>query len=146
MLSSDHVEEPGGCDAGVREVRDLVAEAGHGFQCTSRTADSNPACPISQRSTGRLRIPYGYALCMSRQIAVRIPDQLVLELDALVDAGGFESRADAVRRALEALVDLERRRQTGEAIARGYRRAPQSDEELDAAMANALRSIEEEPW
>ena len=83
---------------------------------------------------------------MSTQIAVRIPDELIVELDLLVHEGPFESRADAVRRALEALVDLERRRRTGEAIAEGYRRVPQTDEDLDVAMANALRSIDEEPW
>jgi hypothetical protein len=34
----------------------------------------------------------------------------------------------------------------GESIADGYRRIPQTEEELEAATAMAIRSIDEEPW
>ncbi|OWY59461.1 hypothetical protein B7486_74440 [cyanobacterium TDX16] len=83
---------------------------------------------------------------MSTQIAVRLSDELVVELDELVSTGSYESRAEVVRRALEVIIDLERRRRVGEAIVEGYQRVPQTDAELEVAMANALRSIEEEPW
>lgn len=83
---------------------------------------------------------------MSIQIAVRLPTELVDELDALVRGGRFDTRADAVRSALATLVDGERRRRVGEAIADGYRRVPQTDEELGAATGAAIRSIHEEPW
>jgi Arc/MetJ-type ribon-helix-helix transcriptional regulator len=38
---------------------------------------------------------------MSKQIAVRLPDELVEFVDGLVDSGGGRSRAAVVRRALE---------------------------------------------
>jgi antitoxin MazE3 len=37
---------------------------------------------------------------MSRQIAVRLPDEIVEFVDGLVSEGAVDSRADAVRRAL----------------------------------------------
>jgi Arc/MetJ-type ribon-helix-helix transcriptional regulator len=83
---------------------------------------------------------------MSQQIAVRIPDALAASLEDLVSTGRFETRAEAVRVALEALIEAERRRRVGELIADGYRRLPQDDEEVDAARLAAIRSIEEEPW
>jgi Arc/MetJ-type ribon-helix-helix transcriptional regulator len=83
---------------------------------------------------------------MSEQIAVRIPDILAKSLEDLVTRGRFETKAEAVRAALEALVDEERRRRVGELIADGYRRIPQDDDDVDAARLAAIRSIEEEPW
>ena len=83
---------------------------------------------------------------MSEQIAVRIPDALAASLEDLVSTGRFGTRAEAVRVALEALIEAERRRRVGELIADGYRRLPQDDEEVDAARLAAIRSIEEEPW
>ena len=83
---------------------------------------------------------------MSEQIAVRIPDALAESLEDLVTRGRFETKAEAVRAALEALVDEERRRRVGELIADGYRRIPQDDDDVDAARLAAIRSIEEEPW
>lgn len=83
---------------------------------------------------------------MSQQIAIRIPDALAASLEDLVSTGRFETRAEAVRVALEALIEAERRRRVGELIADGYRRLPQDDEEVDAARLAAIRSIEEEPW
>lgn len=85
-------------------------------------------------------------MCMSEQIAVRIPYVLAASLEDLVSTGRFETRAEAVRVALEALIEAERRRRVGELIADGYRRLPQDDEEVDAARLAAIRSIEEEPW
>jgi Arc/MetJ-type ribon-helix-helix transcriptional regulator len=83
---------------------------------------------------------------MSEQIAVRIPDGLAESLNELVESGRFETKADAVRTALEALIDAERRRRIGEVIAEGYRRIPQDDDEVRAATRAAIRSIHEEPW
>ena len=80
------------------------------------------------------------------QIAVRIPTALAERLDALVSAGAYETRADAVRAALEALLDAERRADVGRRIVDGYRRIPQDDAEVAAAEDAASRSIDEEPW
>lgn len=83
---------------------------------------------------------------MSEQIAVRIPSPLAESLEDLVTRGTFETKAEAIRVALEALVEAERRKRVGELIADGYRRIPQDDEDVEAARIAAIRSIEEEPW
>jgi len=83
---------------------------------------------------------------MSEQIAVRIPDELADSLEDLVSSGTFETKAEAIRAALEKLIDAERRRRVGELIADGYRRIPQDEEDVEAARQAAIRSIEEEPW
>jgi Arc/MetJ-type ribon-helix-helix transcriptional regulator len=83
---------------------------------------------------------------MSEQIAIRLPDDLADALSQLVESGRFETKADAVRTALEALVEIERRRRVGALIADGYRRVPQDDDEVEAATRAAIRSIHEEPW
>ena len=86
-----------------------------------------------------------YADCMA-QIITRVDDQLMAQVDAIVASGEAESRSDAVRRALEAMIDERRRRLVGEAIAAGYRRVPETDEELRRADENARALVAEEPW
>jgi Arc/MetJ-type ribon-helix-helix transcriptional regulator len=83
---------------------------------------------------------------MSEQYAIRIPDDLAAGLEELVDSGRFPTRAEAFRVALESLIETERRRRVGEAIAEGYRRVPQDDDEVADATRAAIRSIHEEPW
>jgi len=83
---------------------------------------------------------------MSIQIAIRIPDELAEQLDELVASGRFDTKADAVRAALEALIDAERRADVGRRIVEGYRNVPQDDVDVTAAAEAATRSIDEEPW
>lgn len=64
----------------------------------------------------------------------------------MVAQGAVANRSEAVRLGLERLIDQHRRFQIGEEIAEGYRRQPQTDEEL-AGLDVATRSlVEEEPW
>ncbi|MFV0260268.1 MAG: hypothetical protein ACK5PP_17675 [Acidimicrobiales bacterium] len=63
-----------------------------------------------------------------------------------MDAGVVASRSEAVRFALEQLVDRVRRAEIGERITRGYREHPQSDAELAWADESSVRMIAEEPW
>jgi Arc/MetJ-type ribon-helix-helix transcriptional regulator len=80
------------------------------------------------------------------QFVTRLDDRLVEQVDALVAAGVVGNRSEAVRLGLTRLVDHHRRRQLGTAIVEGYRRRPQTDEEL-AGVDEATRSlIAEEPW
>ena len=83
---------------------------------------------------------------MTQQIAIRIPDEISRELEELIASGRFETKAEAVRSALKALIDAERRAELGRRIADGYRRIPQDDEEVAAAADAAIRSIHEDPW
>ena len=83
---------------------------------------------------------------MSIQIAIRIPESISEQLEALVASGRFDTKADAVRSALEALLDTERRADVGRRIVEGYQRVPQDDTDVAAAGQAATRSIDEEPW
>lgn len=60
------------------------------------------------------------------QIAVKLPDELVRELDELVAQGLFSSRSSAVRRAVELIVSRQRRDALNESYANGYRQIPES--------------------
>jgi len=80
------------------------------------------------------------------QFVTRLDDRLVEEVDALVSDGVVANRSEAVRLGLERLVDQHHRHQIGAKIAEGYRRQPQTDEEL-AGLDHATRAlVEEEPW
>jgi Arc/MetJ-type ribon-helix-helix transcriptional regulator len=80
------------------------------------------------------------------QLVTRIDDDLARDVDALVSEGVVESRSDAVRQGLRELVDRHRRRRIGEAIVEGYRRHPQTEEEIGWADEATVRMIAEEPW
>ena len=80
------------------------------------------------------------------QLITRVDDELVAQLDAVGASGEAESRSDAVRRALEAMLDRRRRRLIGEAIAEGCRRLPEAGEELRWATESTHSMIAEEPW
>ena len=80
------------------------------------------------------------------QLVTRVDDDLVAQLDEIVDNGEAASRSDAVRLALEAMIERRRRRLVGEAIADAYRRVPETSEELRWADQSTRSMIAEEPW
>jgi Arc/MetJ-type ribon-helix-helix transcriptional regulator len=80
------------------------------------------------------------------QIAVKLPDGLVRELDELVAQGLFASRSSAVRRAVEMIVSGQHRAALEEVYADGYRRIPESESELAEARRLAMLAINDEPW
>ncbi|MDQ6687704.1 MAG: ribbon-helix-helix domain-containing protein [Actinomycetota bacterium] len=80
------------------------------------------------------------------QIAVKLPDGLVRQLDELVAEGLFSNRSSAVRRAVEIIVSGKRRDALEEAYANGYRHVPESESELAEAKRLATQAIEDEPW
>lgn len=112
--------------------------------------------PLTVLATGRQpaedrRIPWPippwYAnMVATEQIAVRLPEELLSELDALVASGIYESRAAAVRAGVEAITALERRQRTDRAIIAGYRRTPPTAAEHHAAAASLRDAIAEESW
>jgi Arc/MetJ-type ribon-helix-helix transcriptional regulator len=87
-----------------------------------------------------------YPSGITKQIAVKLPGQLVDEIDRLVAGGAFDSRSQAVRSALEAIVAAKRR----EEIDRQYRdamaRLPETNEEIAEATRLGFDAIVEEPW
>ena len=68
----------------------------------------------TSRQTEGAYLPYWYHIGMSKQIAVRLPDDLVDFVDEIVDSGTARSRATVVTRALE----RERRRALAQRDAR----------------------------
>jgi Arc/MetJ-type ribon-helix-helix transcriptional regulator len=83
---------------------------------------------------------------MTEQIAVRLPDELLNQLDELIDLGRYPSRAAAVRAAVEIITMSERARRLDQEIMDGYRAHPPNTDEQDAAMASMRAAIAEEPW
>jgi Arc/MetJ-type ribon-helix-helix transcriptional regulator len=82
------------------------------------------------------------------QIAVRLSESELRQLDALVDEGGFATRAAAVRAGIQLLSRSARERRIEHAYARAYAHAPLSDDEaqmLDAAAALASELASELP-
>lgn len=73
------------------------------------------------------------------------PEELTL-LDELVAAGVGASRSAVVRQAVAHLADAVRRAGIGASIAASYRDVPQSVDDDDLAMANAMAMTEAEPW
>lgn len=67
-------------------------------------------------------------------------------VDALVAEGLVESRSDAVRKGLAALLDLHRRDRVGAAIVAGYEAQPQVGTEVGWSDAATARMIADEPW
>ena len=78
---------------------------------------------------------------MSTQIAVRLPDELVAELDSLVQSGEEPSRASIVERAL--LRELRRRVWAREvAILTAHGSTYEDLEGLDADLSRSLESLD----
>ena len=77
---------------------------------------------------------------------MRLPDELLAGLDDLVRRGVYDSRAAAVRAGVEAIMEIEQRRQVDRDVVEGYRRNPMTESERDAAIASLRDAIAEEPW
>lgn len=92
-------------------------------------------------------IPIRYTqLVATEQIAVRLPQELLAEVDQLVARGIYGSRAAVVRAGLEAVAESERRRLIDSAVIEGYRRIPSGETEHAAAVASLRDAILDEPW
>ena len=87
-----------------------------------------------------------YARCVTRQLVTRLDEELLAQVDVLVADGVVRNRSEAVRVALERLVDQHRRADVGQRIVEAYRRQPQTSDEL-AGLQEATRAlVDEEPW
>ena len=83
---------------------------------------------------------------MSKMVTARLPEETVTELDALVSAGSYRSRAEVIKAALDRLLVAERRSAIDRAIVDGYTRIPPEPWAIAAAEDAGRRSIEAEPW
>ena len=85
-------------------------------------------------------------MSMTIQIAVKLPDDLIAQIDELVADGAVASRSAAVRRGLEAIIRAHRNAAIDRAYEEGYARTPQTDAEIEEARRLGIASINEEPW
>jgi Arc/MetJ-type ribon-helix-helix transcriptional regulator len=83
---------------------------------------------------------------MTVQIAVKLPEELVNQVDGLVVQGVFANRSQAVRAGIEALVASERKREIDKQYREAYPRSPETKSELAEAARIGTQSIHEEPW
>lgn len=83
---------------------------------------------------------------MTRQVPTRFADHELAVLDELVQSGVADSRSEAIRLAVAQLAAAQRRRSVGQSIAEAYRERPQTREEDELALANALAMTAAEPW
>jgi Arc/MetJ-type ribon-helix-helix transcriptional regulator len=88
----------------------------------------------------------GHTAGMTKQIAVKLPDDLVDELDRLVQGGTFDSRSQAIRTGIEAMVARQHRHEIDQRFRDGAAQLPETIEDIDEATALAISSIQEEPW
>jgi Arc/MetJ-type ribon-helix-helix transcriptional regulator len=80
------------------------------------------------------------------QVPTRFSEDEIAALDQLVNEGIGANRSEVIRIAFHNLVEWNRRRRIGEAIAQSYRDVPQTDEEVEWALANAYALTEAESW
>ena len=83
---------------------------------------------------------------MTTPVPTRFTDDELALIDGLVDDGIGDSRSAVIRRGVHLLADSMRRARIGESIAESYRELPQTAEDDELAMANALAMTEAEPW
>ena len=83
---------------------------------------------------------------MTTPVPTRFTDDELALIDELVDAGVGDSRSSVIRQGLHHLADSVRRARVGAAIARSYEEHPQTADDDDHAMANAIALTEAEPW
>lgn len=88
-----------------------------------------------------------YVRCMSTQLAIRLPDETLADLDWLVVRCQFSSRTEAMRSAIEAAIKAERSRAIDEQYIEAYARMPQTDDELvDLKWQTNPDLLDDEDW
>lgn len=83
------------------------------------------AVKVSGEPLGEAAYQIGMLHGMGQQIAVRLSNEDLLQLDAAVNRGEFASRAEAVRAGLELVLARQREREIAEEYRRAYAEQPQ---------------------
>jgi Arc/MetJ-type ribon-helix-helix transcriptional regulator len=83
---------------------------------------------------------------MLTQIALRIPEECIIELDELVAEGQVATRSEAARYAIVHFLEDRRTERDVQRLIDSYVAAPQTDEEVADALVVLNALIAEEPW
>ncbi|HQZ34491.1 MAG TPA: hypothetical protein PK020_08695 [Ilumatobacteraceae bacterium] len=83
---------------------------------------------------------------MSTQLALRLPDETLADLDWLVVRCQFSNRTEAMRSAIEAMIKIERSRQIDEQYIEAYTRMPQTDEDIAHLSHQRFAHLDDENW
>ncbi len=85
---------------------------------------------------------------MSTQLALRLPADLLADLDWLVGRCSYSNRTEAMRSTLEAAIKFERSRMIDEQYVTAYNDTPQTDEELEDLPKQSFANLddEDEDW
>ena len=83
---------------------------------------------------------------MSTQLAIRLPDETLADLDWLVVRCNYSSRTEAMRTAIENAIREERRRQIDEQYEEAYTRMPQTEAELAHVRHQRFAHLDDEDW
>lgn len=83
---------------------------------------------------------------MTTPVPTRFTDEELALIDELVSHGVAENRSAVIRRGVHFLAEAVRRAEVGAAMVESYRQLPQSHEDDELAMANALALTQAEPW
>ena len=83
---------------------------------------------------------------MTIPIPTRFSSEELFIIDRLVKEGLGNNRSEVIRAAVKRLDEAARRARIGQAIADSYRARPQTPEDDELAMANAIALTEAEPW
>ncbi len=83
---------------------------------------------------------------MTTPVPTRFTDEELALIDELVAGGVAENRSAVIRRGVQLLAESTRRSRIGATIVGSYRDQPQTPEDDELAMANAMAMTEAEPW
>ena len=83
---------------------------------------------------------------MSTQLAVRMSDEQLADLDWIVVHLRLDSRAEAIREAIERATSELRRREIDRQYVEFYSSYEETEEERAESEARTAASIDEEPW
>ena len=83
---------------------------------------------------------------MTTQLAVRLPDDLLADLDWLMARCAYSTRTEAMRDAIVRVVEIERRRLVGEQIVEAYTRQPQTDDECAGTPSPTWLGLDDDDW
>jgi metal-responsive CopG/Arc/MetJ family transcriptional regulator len=80
------------------------------------------------------------------QLAVRMTDAQLAELDWVVVHLQLGSRAEGIRKAVELINKELRRAEIDRRYIEAYASQPETEEEMEESIRLAIASIQEEPW